>query len=173
LLEKDDLAAVDREKGRFRTFLLAAFGHYLANEWDRLRACKRGGRRKIVSLDQNDGESRYGAEPSHNETPERIFDRRWALTLLEHALLRLEREWQETGRTALFTALKPALAGDRGASYVELARSLGTTEGAIKTAVCRLRARCAMYIRDEIAQTVASPSEIEEELKQLFTALES
>jgi RNA polymerase sigma factor (sigma-70 family) len=173
LLEKGDLAAANRAKGRFRTFLLTAFGHFNSNEWDRARTRKRGGGRTIVSLDQSTGESRFGAEPSHNETPERIFDRRWAHSLLERALRRLQEEWNGTGKAVLFEALKPALAGDRGTSYAELAQSLGMTEGAIKTAVCRLRARCAMYIRDEVSKTVAGPGEIDEELGLLFSALES
>jgi RNA polymerase sigma-70 factor (ECF subfamily) len=173
LLEKGDLAAADRTRGRFRSFLLAAFGHFLANERDRRHARKRGGGRRIVPLDPAEGESRYGQEPSHEDTPGRIFDRRWALALIDRALGRLKDECERGGKGALFETVKPALAGDRAASYAELAQSLGMTEGAIKTAVHRLRARCAALIREEVAQTVSSPEEIDEELGHLFAALES
>jgi RNA polymerase sigma-70 factor (ECF subfamily) len=172
LLEKNDLSAADRARGRFRSFLLASFGHYLSNQRDLERARKRGGGRAVVSLDPVQGESRYGNEPAHEQTPERVFDRRWALALIDRALGRLCEEYTRSGKSLLFETLKPALAGDRASSYVELAAKLGVTEGAIKTAVHRLRGRCASLIRDEVAQTVSSEEQIEDELAHLFAALE-
>jgi DNA-directed RNA polymerase specialized sigma24 family protein len=171
LLEKGDLAVADRTRGRFRSFLLAAFGHYLANERDRERALRRGGGRPTLSLDFDAGESRYGLEPADEATPERIFDRRWALTLLDRAFARLRDEYGLAGKGDLFEALRPALAGDRGAPYVEVAARLGMTEGAVKVAAHRLRSRCGEVIRAEIAETVGSAEEVEDELRQLFAAL--
>jgi RNA polymerase sigma-70 factor (ECF subfamily) len=171
MIEKGDLAVADRRRGRFRSFLLAAFDHFLANEWDRERALKRGGGRPIASLDADLGESRYVVEPSHQATAERLFDRRWALTLIGRALERLRDEQVAAGKAEPFDVLKGALAGDRGVSYAELAAQLGTTEGAIKVAVHRLRGRCRELIRDEIAQTVGSAEEVDDELRQLFAAL--
>jgi RNA polymerase sigma factor (sigma-70 family) len=170
LLEKGDLAAADRQRGRFRSFLLASFGHFLSNQWDRERAAKRGGGR-VVTIDAAKVESRYALEPSHEATPERLFDRRWALTVIDRALGRLREESQRQGKAEQFDALKGALAGDRGTPYAELAQRLGTTEAAVKTAVCRLRGRCRELIREEIAQTVASPEDVDEELRALFAAL--
>jgi DNA-directed RNA polymerase specialized sigma24 family protein len=172
LLEGDGLAVADRTRGRFRSFLLAAFGHYLANEWDREHARKRGGARRIASLDSDACESRLRREPAHEATPERIFDRRWALALIERALGRLESEYALAGKAAVFAALKPALGGDRGIPYADLARTLGISEGAVKVAMHRLRARCGRAIRDEVAQTVGSPEEVDDELRLLFAALE-
>jgi RNA polymerase sigma-70 factor (ECF subfamily) len=173
LLEKNDLSAADRSRGRFRSFLLASFGHFLSNQRDHERARKRGGGRSIVTLDPAQGESRYGQEPADEQTPERVFDRRWALELIDRSIGRLSDEYAHLGKSELFETLKPALAGDRASSYVELADKLGMTEGAVKTAVYRLRGRCASLIRDEVAQTVSSPEQIEDELGHLFAALES
>jgi RNA polymerase sigma-70 factor (ECF subfamily) len=173
LLESDGIAVADPARGRFRSFLLAAFGHFLANEWDRQRAKKRGGDRKIASLDARDGELRLFREPAHESTPERVFDRRWALALIERALGRLESEYARAGKAAVFAALKPALGGDRGVPYADLARTLGISEGAVKVAMHRLRARAGELIRDEVAQTVGSPEEVDDELRLLFAALEA
>jgi RNA polymerase sigma-70 factor (ECF subfamily) len=173
MLEKNGMADADQTRGRFRSFLLAAFAHYLANQWDRQQARKRGGGQRLIPLDPAALEARYEREPGHQETPERIFDRRWALALIDRALDRLREECASSGKARLFEVLKPALAGDRAASYAELAATLGTTEGAVKTAVHRLRARCALLIRLEVAETVADPGEIDDELTCLFAALES
>jgi RNA polymerase sigma-70 factor (ECF subfamily) len=173
LLEKDGLAQADQARGRFRSFLLASFGHFLANEWDRNRARKRGGGRAAVSLDAAALESRFAHEPVHPDTPEAIFDRRWALALIDRALDRLREECARTGKAGLFEVLKPALAGDRAAPYAELAVELSMTEGAIKTAVHRLRARCAALVRAEVARTVSRPDDVDDELAHLFAALES
>lgn len=171
LLETEGLAAADRSRGRFRSFLLASFSHFLANEWDRRRARKRGGGRPTLALDFASGESRYGSEPSHDATPERLFERRWALALLDRALGRLEAEYRAAGKADLFDALRPALAGDRGTPYAELAARLGTTEGAVKVAAHRLRGRCREAVRAEIAETVATEADIDDELRHLFEAL--
>jgi RNA polymerase sigma-70 factor (ECF subfamily) len=173
LLEKDGFAAADRTRGRFRSFLRAAFEHFLANEWDRQQARKRGGRQRIVPLDQALGESRFSHEPTDPETPEKIFDRRWALALIERAMDRLREECRSAGKETLFETLKPAIAGDRAVSHAKLAAALKTTEGAVKSAVYRLRARSADLIREEIAHTVSSPDEVDEELAHLFAALGS
>jgi DNA-directed RNA polymerase specialized sigma24 family protein len=173
LLETDGLAVADPGRGRFRSFLLAAFGHFLANEWDRERAARRGGGRPALSLDVAAGESRYRLEPADEATPERIFDRQWALTVLDRALERLRDEYHRGGKGDLFDALKPALAGDRGTPYAEVAGRLGMTEGAVKVAAHRLRGRCRDLVRDEVAQTVGAPDEVDDELRHLFAALGS
>jgi DNA-directed RNA polymerase specialized sigma24 family protein len=173
LLDKDDLAVVDRSRGRFRSFLLTAFSHFLANEWDHERAQIRGGRKRRLSLDVQSGESRFVVEPSHITTAERIFDREWAVTLLDRALARLRDEYHDAGKGELFEALKPTLAGERGSPYAEIGERLGIREGAVKVAAHRLRARGRELVREEIAQTVASPEEIDDELRLLFSALGS
>lgn len=173
LLEKRDLGGADRSRGRFRSYLLGAFRHYLANERDRDRAGRRGGGRAVLSLDFDSGETRFLQEPSSGETPERAFDRRWALTVLERAMARLRDDYERGGKGALFAALRPALAGDRGVAHAEVAARLGMTEGAVKVAVHRLRSRCADLVRREIAETVGSPEEVEDELGHLFRALSS
>jgi RNA polymerase sigma-70 factor (ECF subfamily) len=172
LLEKGDLADADRARGRFRTFLLAAFGHFLSNLRDHDRAARRGGGRAPLPLDFQAGESRFLDEPAAPDVPpDRAFDRQWAVTLLDRALGRLRDEYALAGKADLFDALKPALAGDRATPYAELAPRLGLTEGAVKVAVHRLRARCAERVRAEVAETVGSPDEIEDEIAHLFAAL--
>lgn len=171
LLEKGDLAAADRTRGRFRSFLLASFQHFLCNWRDHERALRRGGGRPVLSLDFAAGESRFGLEPSHESTAERAFDRQWALTLLERALDRLRSEYQRAGKGDLFDHLRPALAGDRAVPYADLAGRLGMTEGAVKVAVHRLRGRCRELVREEISHTVTSPEEVDRELRDLFAAL--
>jgi len=171
LLEKKDLAAVDRAKGKFRSFLLAAIQHYLANEWDRAHTQKRGGGVTVLSIDDAEAERRYHEEPAEQITADQLFDRRWALTLLDQVLKRLGNEMQREGKAAHFDALKFCLTGERGAAYEEIASRLGTTEGALKVAVHRLRDRYRALLRAEIAETVGSEAEVDEELRQLFSAL--
>ena len=170
LLEKQWLADVDRSKGRFRSFLLAAMKHFLANEWDHARAQKRGGGRVPISLDAMTAESRYAMEPAALETPERVFERRWALTLLDRVLNHLRDEFAKAGKLAVFDELKSALAGDK-TPYSEIGARLGMSEGAVKVAVHRLRGRYRDLIRAEVAQTVDSEAEIEDELRSLMSAL--
>lgn len=174
LLEKGWLAVADRDRGRFRSFLLGSLKHFLANEWDRARALKRGGRVQIISLDAPVGEDRLRQEPATANTLEREFDRRWALALLDTVLGRLEREYAEQGKAALFQQLKGTLGGDRAASaHAQLARSLAMSEGAVRVAAHRLRRRYRELLRLEIAPTVATADEVEDELRQLFAALAS
>lgn len=173
LLEKDYLGDVDRSKGKFRSFLLAALKHFLSKEWARAKALKRGGGHILVPLEPLFAEERYRREPEDNATPERLFERRWALTLLDHVLTRLSEEYETKGRRALFDELQGCLTGDRDLlPYAALAAKLGMTEGAVKVAVHRLRQRYRGVLRDEIARTVTDPAEIDDEIRQLFSALE-
>jgi RNA polymerase sigma-70 factor (ECF subfamily) len=172
VLEKDYLAMADRQRGKFRSFLRAALDHFLANEWRRAHAAKRGGGRMPLSLDFPLGERRYGEEPAHEQTPERIFERRWAFILLEQALGKVREEYARAGRPDLFEHLKPYLGGDSGqVPYQKAAAALGMSEGAVKVAVHRLRKRCREILRAEIAQTVAGPQEVDEELRDLFNVV--
>src|SRR5262245_8163265 len=172
LLEKDYLQAADPRRGKFRSFLLSAFQHFLSKEHDRASAQKRGGGRRPLPLDFQDGERRYVHEPADLTTPETLYERRWALSLLEQALTRLRQEFAVAGKEQLFEALKGTLTGD-GASetYSRIGRDLGLSEPAVKTAVHRLRRRYQELLRAEIAQTVASSEEVEDELRDLFAAV--
>ena len=173
LLEKDYLKSAAREKGRFRTFLLVAFKRFLAGEWDRQHAQKRGGFAPIVSIDQELAESRFAAEPAHHLQPDVLFDRQWAMTLIERALSRLQEEYLGSGRARLFELLRGCLAGEESAwPYAEIAARLDLTEAAVKMAVHRLRARYREILQAEIAETVSSPEEVEEEIRHLFSAFE-
>jgi len=171
LLEKHFLAAADREKGRFRTFLLMAVKRFLANEHDRARAQKRGGRQRIVPLEGFGPKTRYSLELADTLTPERLFERQWALALLDQVLARLQKEMAAGGKAALFESMKGHLAGSRGESYAATAARLGKSEGAVKVAVHRLRRRYRELLQEEIAHTVAGPEEIEEEIRYLFACV--
>jgi RNA polymerase sigma factor (sigma-70 family) len=172
LLAQNWVANADRERGKFRSFLLGTMNHFLADEWDRARAQKRGGGVAPVTLQLDTAETRYGFEPADNTTPEGIFERRWALTLLEQVLNRLRAEFEQEGKADLFAALHPCLVGERTAQpYAELAAKLGVTESAVKSSVHRLRQRYRQLLRDEIAQTVAAPGEVDEELRHLLAVL--
>ena len=171
-LEHDWVANADREKGRFRTFLLSAMNHFLANEWDKARAQKRGGGAALLPLQFDTAETRYCREPADNVTPEEHFERRWALALLETVTSRLGAEYEREGKAELFAALNPCLVGDRTAQpYEELAKKLGLSEVAVKSAVHRLRQRYRQLLREEIGQTVASPGEVDGELRHLIGVL--
>jgi RNA polymerase sigma-70 factor (ECF subfamily) len=174
LLEKNDLTAADPGRGRFRSFLLTSLKHFLANEWDRHRAQKRGGGRSVLSIDFGTAEERYRAEPAHDLTPEKIFERRWALVLLENVLARLHGESAQAGKADSFDYLKGFLTGEQSAgTYGQLAAELNTSEGALKVAVHRLRRRYRELLRAEIEETVADPQEIDQEIRDLFSALGS
>ena len=171
-LEHRWVGDADREKGRFRTFLLSAMNHFLANEWDKARAQKRGGGVPLLPLEIDAAETRYVREPADNVTPEQHFEQRWAMTLLETVVNRLRAEYEHDGKADLFAALNPCLVGDRTSQpYEELAVKLGLTEGSVKSAVHRLRHRYRLLLRDEIAQTVATPGEVDEELRHLIAVL--
>ena len=172
LLEKKYLAGVDPAKGRFRSFLLASLKHFLANEWDKTRAQKRGGGQILIPIDVATAETSCGIEPADDLTAEKIYERRWALTLLDQVLRRLRAEYVRDGKENLFEQLKPTLTeASRSVRYAEIATRLGTNEGAIKVAVHRLRQRYREVLRAEIADTVASPGEVEDEIRNLFAAL--
>jgi RNA polymerase sigma-70 factor (ECF subfamily) len=173
LLEKEALQRVDPERGRFRSFLLASFKNFLSDERTRDAAQKRGGGLTPVSLDAGAAEHRYALEPAHERTPERLFERQWALTLIERALSRLRDRYTRTGRQDQFDELRVFLSGEkRPVPYSEVARRLGLTELAVKVAVHRLRKRFRDALRDEIAQTVTSDREIDAELRSLYSALD-
>jgi RNA polymerase sigma-70 factor (ECF subfamily) len=172
LLERDYLRQADPQRGRFRSFLLTAFKHFLAKERERANAQKRGGGRKTLPLDFQNGERRYQQEPSHEATAEALYERGWALTLLEQALARLREEQTSAGKERLFECLKGTLTGeDAPRPYTELAAELGMSGGAIKVTVHRLRRRYGELLRAEIAQTVTAAEEIEDELRRLFAAV--
>ena len=172
LLQKGWLGDVERERGRFRSFLLAAMKHFLANEWDRSRAKKRGGGVATLALDAMSAETRYRHEPADTQTAEKLFDRRWAMTLLDQVLARLRAEMLAAGKLADFDALKFCLSGEKTA-YAEVARTLDMSEGAVKVAVHRMRERYRALLRAEVAETVAGPEEIEDELRALLAAVSS
>ena len=172
LLEKDYLQAADPHRGKFRSFLLTAFQRFLAKEHARATARKRGGGRRTLSLEFQEGEHRYRLEPADPATPEKLYERRWALTLLAQALARLRQELTAAGKERLFEALKGTLTGDgTGEPYERIGRDLGLSEPAVKTAAHRLRRRYQELLRAEVAQTVASPEEVEDELRDLFAAV--
>ncbi|EEF58026.1 RNA polymerase sigma factor [Pedosphaera parvula] len=171
LLERNWLGQADQQRGRFRSFLLTSLSRFLANEWDKARAQKRG-RGRVVSLNFEDAENGCAREPVDNVSPEQSFEWRWALTLLDQVLNRLCAEYAAQGKAELFAELKPCLLGERAAQpYAMLASKLGMTEGSVKVVVHRLRQRYRQLLRDEIANTVATPEEVEEELRHLFTVL--
>ncbi|MCP4174169.1 MAG: sigma-70 family RNA polymerase sigma factor [Fuerstiella sp.] len=172
LLQRHDLQRVHPDKGRFRSFLLAALKNYLLNEWDRARAQKRGGGRPLFSLDFDLAESKLGSEQAGTTTPEFVFQRQWALTLLAYVQEQLKSDMSAKGRGDLYDALLPHLAGEPGAAkYTELADLLGMTEAAVKMAMSRLRKRYRALLREEIAQTVSGEAEIDDEIRDLFDAL--
>jgi RNA polymerase sigma factor (sigma-70 family) len=176
LLEKNDLAAAERDRGRFRSFLLASLKHFLANEWDRQRAQKRGGGQQLLSIDFGTAEERYHVEPSHELTAEKVFERRWAMVLLANVLARLREEFVQGGKCDMFERLKVFLTGQqRALTYGQLGAELTMSEGAVKVAVHRLRKRYRELLRKEIGQTLADPApeEVDQEIRDLFAAISS
>ena len=171
-LEKNYLENVRPEKGKFRSYLLGAVKHFVSNERDRAQAKKRGGGRAVLSLDFERAEGRYGIEPSDSTTPERIFDRCWALALLDRVLSRLEEEYRRRVQEKTFEHLKTFItSGSSEASYRDVADVLEMTEGAVKVAVHRLRRRYKEILEEEIAGTVADETEIDGELRYLLRAV--
>jgi RNA polymerase sigma factor (sigma-70 family) len=172
LLEHNWLAQADQQRGRFRSFVLAALSHFLANEWDKAKAQKRGGRAQFIPLQLDTAETRYSSEPTDPVTPEQCYERRWAVTLLDAVLGRLQEEHVRSGKATVFEMLKPCLVGERSAQpYAALGSTLGITEGAVKVLVHRLRQRYRQLLREEIANTVATNAEIDDELRYLFAVL--
>lgn len=172
LLAQNTVAKADPERGRFRSFLLASLKNFLANEWDKARAQKRGGRAQHFPLEFDTAETRIIEPVAPGDTPDCAFDRQWALALLDVVLGKLRREYTDAGRDELFLGLKDTLAGGRAEiPYRDLGGRLGLSEGAVKVAAHRLRQRYRELLREEIANTVAGPAEAEEELRHLFSAL--
>jgi RNA polymerase sigma-70 factor (ECF subfamily) len=172
LLQSHSVARADQSRGRFRSFLLGAMNHFLADEWAKARAQKRGGGQKLLSLDLAAAEHRFDLEPANLNTPDQAFDREWAGALLDAVLTRLENEFRAENKAALFDALKQTLTGASGTQpYPAIAAQLGMNEGAVRVAVHRLRKRYRELLRAEIADTVGSPEEVKPELKHLFRVL--
>ncbi len=171
LLARDYLSAADRNRGRFRSFLLGSLEHFMAREWTKAHAQKRDGG-NVLFLDAMEAEDRYRIEPADELTADRIFDRRWATTLLNQAMNQLRKECAANRKAELFGKVESLLSGEMGDdSYANIAAALGTSEGAIKVAVHRLRRRYGELVRAEIAQTVTTPEEADEELRYLFAVL--
>jgi RNA polymerase sigma-70 factor (ECF subfamily) len=172
LLEKESLKQVDRQKGKFRTFLLTSLTNFLANEWDKKQTLKRGGKQHIISLDENAAEARYQCEPIDWGTPEKMFERRWALTLLHQVLDQLKTEYARSGKAESFEKLEPFITGEMTiGSYERLAVELAMKEETVRVAVSRMRRRFGELLRREIAQTVSDPVEIDMEIRDLFAAI--
>jgi len=172
LLEKRGLRLADSRRGKFRSFLLAALKNFLADERDRARAKKRGGEHKVLYLDFESAESQYTLQPAQQLAPEKLFERSWALTVLERAMTRLQDEFGSTKKRKVFEHLKVYLTAEKNSiPYREVADKLKMTEGAVKVAVHRLRHRYRELLRDEIAQTVDTEEQIDEEIRDLFAAL--
>ena len=172
LLAKKYLVLATRERGRFRSFLLKSLQHFLVNEWERGQSQKRGGGREIFSLDDESAERTYRQHPADQLAPESLYDRLWAMTLLERAMERLGTNYATSGKQALFDQLKPLLLTEGTAeSYRKAAGPLGLSEGAVKVALHRLRRRFREAVRAEIAETVSTPAEVDEELRCLMAAM--
>lgn len=173
LLDKETLKKVDRRKGKFRTFLLASLTNFLTNEWDKRQTQKRGGQYQIMSLHEA-AEEIYGREPVEPRAPEKLFDRRWALLLVETVLTRLKADYAQQHKSALFEKLESGLTGELDAGWYEAkAKELDMTEGAVRVALHRLRRRFGELLRAEVGHTVATPREVDEEIRHLFASIES
>jgi len=172
LLRRNDLSGLVRGEGKFRSFLLKALTHYLINERERDRALKRGGDRVIVSIDDEGAEDRYQREPFHEDTPEKLFERRWALALLDTAMVELEREQERAGKGGSFAHLRPFLSREPDVGeYAEISTRLELPTGALAVAVHRLRRRYRELVRAAVAETVEGPLEVEAEMRHLMAAL--
>jgi RNA polymerase sigma factor (sigma-70 family) len=173
IIETHGFASVDRDRGRFRSYLLGAMKHFLANEWHRANARKRGGRVRLVEWDAHDLENRYAQASVHSDDPDRLFDHEWALETIAGALRVLREEMAGAGKSDQFEALKGSLTGEDVLSRKVIAARLGMSEGAIKVAVHRLRKRYRGLLRAAIAETVSSQADLEEEMRYLATILRS
>lgn len=172
LIERGYLTQVDRERGKLRSFLLTTLKHYLADEWDKTRTLKRGHGQRFVSIDAANAEERYAMEPVDEASPDRLFDRRWALTLLDNVLTALRADYASAGQERMFDGLKKFLAWNSASeAYRETAAELGMKENAVRVAVFRLRRRYGDLLRDQVADTVTSPDEVPAELEQLLSLM--
>jgi RNA polymerase sigma-70 factor (ECF subfamily) len=174
LLEKRDLKAADPARGRFRNFLLSSMKNFLVSEWRRDNTLKRGGGVTVLSLDFDSAEESYRLEPSRELSPEAVYQRRWALDLLERAVVDLQSQYAKAGKLELFSALKGYLGSeDEVLPYAELSRRLGQSEGALRTAASRLRSRWRKQLRHLVAETVGEESEVKDELRSLIASVDS
>ena len=171
IIELNLVRKADPDKGRFRSFLLGTLKKYVSNQQAKDRALKRGGGVLFVSVDEETAEGRYLHEPATDISPEKLFDRRWAMTVLGESMARLEREYQRAGMQALFAQVQPFLTGEQTGGFAELAGRLGKTEVAARVLVFRLRNRFQKLIREVIADTVSDPGQVECELEHLQSAL--
>lgn len=169
LIEKETLAAADPGRGRFRDFLLVAFLNHLRNEAESANAIKRGGGRRVLPLENAEG--RFLAEPAHQATPDRLYERDWAIAVLERVLAGLRQDYAGAGKGRLFDALKETIAGGEKALHESRAEALGMTAGALKVAAHRLRERYRQALRDEIASTLADGEDVDDEIRALFATL--
>jgi len=169
LIEKGYLDKADQERGRLRSFLLTSLKHFMADEWDKSQAQKRGGGKQLVSIDQAAAEERYALEPKDEASPDRLFEKRWALTLLENIVDQLRQEFAASGKEAIFTGLQPFLAWNSAdESYAEVCGKIGISENAARVTVFRMRKRFGELMRLSIAETVATEEEVDEEMKFLM-----
>jgi RNA polymerase sigma factor (sigma-70 family) len=173
VLQKNYLRSADRNRGRFRSFILAALKNFLANEWDRSQSQKRGGGKTLISMDATEAEHRYCLEVADALTPEKIYSRRWAQALVEQVMTRLREEYAREGKPERFDAFKAFLVEESPESQAEIGARLGMSESAVKSAMFRMRQRYGELFREEILHTVSDPSEVEAEIRELFAELGS
>jgi len=173
LLEKNYVGSATRDRGRFRAFLLTAFKHFLSKQWEKSKARKRGGGRAPIPLDFESADSSIRIEPASGLTAEQFYDQQWAIALLGQIMEQLEAEFEQSGKTKLYEALKGFIIGDNaGTTYRQVAEKLSMTEAAAKKAASRMRRRYRELLHGEIAQTVEGPAEVDDEIRKLFTTLE-
>lgn len=172
LLEKNRLQHVEPSRGSFRSFLLTSLSNFIANQWRAESAQKRGGGQTILSIDYERADNQYAEQPADDLSPEKVFERNWALSILEQTLEAVGTQYEESGKRELFADLQGFLTGDDNVAYAELSKKTGMREGALKVAVHRLRQRYGQQLRLQIAKTVQDPADVDQELRSLFQALE-
>jgi len=170
-LANNSISLADRSRGRFRTFLLNSFKNFTIDEWNKTQREKRGGGHVIISTEAEEAENRYQKEPSHTETPEKLYDRTWANSVLEHALAKLRAEYYQAEKAKVFDQLQCSLDGSCQKSYAEIAGELGMSEAAVKQQAHRMRRRYRALVLVEVATTLADPKDAENELRALLAAL--
>lgn len=173
LIEKQSIRMADAARGKFRTFLLTSLKNFLINEWEKGRTAKRGSGQTLFPLELDNAEQRYLAEPASDLTPDRLFDKRWAVAVVERAQARLREEYVVADKLLLFEELKEQVWGDRAEAYSTLAQRLNTSEGALRIAAHRMRDRFRTFLREEVAHTAERPEEVDSELRYLVSLLRS
>lgn len=171
IIETSGFSSADRKRGRFRSYLLGAMKHFLANEWHRTKTQKRGGRVQFIEFDALDPEARYTGASASSDDPDHLFDREWALQIITGALQTLRDEMAKAGKSDQFEALKGNLTGEDESPRNQIATKLGMSEGAVKVAVHRLRQRYRILLRDAIAQTVDNEADLDDEMRYLIAVL--